>query len=252
MKRRIIIPARYASTRLPGKMLLNIAGKPMLQHVYERACSAGFDSVLIATDDARIQSAASAFGAEVCLTASTHLSGTDRIAEAFQLMDYADEDVIVGLQGDEPLMPIENLVQVANNLAVQEVAVVATLCSPIHDAARIFDPNTVKVVRDAQNFALYFSRAPIPWVRDSFPNLPSSLEVHRHLAHVGLYCYRGAFLAQYTQLPPSELEQLEALEQLRILSQGLKIHVDVAAKPTPAGVDTPQCLQRVRELMEKA
>ncbi len=246
MARRIIIPARYASTRLPQKMLLDIAGKPMLQHVWEKAVSCQFDSVLIATDDQRIANAAQTWGANVCMTDIKHSTGTDRLAEAFEKMGYAKEDVIVGVQGDEPLIPVENIVQVAKNCERHPDAAMATLCERMTQLKDIMDPNIVKVVRDKNGYAMYFSRGPIPWDRAKFPaELPAQMD---NLQHIGIYCYRGAFLHRYANLERSPLEQIEALEQLRVLWHGLKIHVDIAGTHNPPGVDTQEGLERVRKL----
>ena len=177
------------------------------------------------------------------MTNPNHPSGTDRIAEAFCVRRYDVDDIIVGVQGDEPLIPVANIHQVADNLMQYPKAAVTTLCVPVQRAESVFNPHAVKVVRDQQGYALYFSRAPIPWVRGEFPDSPQHLT--HHLIHVGLYCYRGSFLAQYASMPPSPLETLESLEQLRVLSAGLKIHVDIAYEPTPPGVDTPACVERI-------
>jgi 3-deoxy-manno-octulosonate cytidylyltransferase (CMP-KDO synthetase) len=247
MARRIIIPARYASTRLPQKMLLDIAGKPMLQHVWEKAVACRFDSVLIATDDARIAAAAKGWGAEVCMTDVDHPTGTDRLAEAFKAKGYNNQDVIVGVQGDEPLIPVENIIQVAENCERHVNAAMTTLCERLQSLKDIVNPNYVKVVRDKNGYAMYFSRAPIPWDRAHFPTtLPEQTE---QFQHVGIYCYRGEFLQRYATMERSPLEHIEALEQLRVLWHGLKIHVDVAQVHNPPGVDTLEGLERVRKLM---
>jgi 3-deoxy-manno-octulosonate cytidylyltransferase (CMP-KDO synthetase) len=242
--KRIIIPVRLASTRLPNKPMLDIAGKPMIQWVYEQAISCKLDSVLIATDDVSIKKAAEGFGADVCMTSADHTSGTDRIAEAAMIANYADDDLIVNLQGDEPLIPVENVLQVAANLAAHPDAAMSTLCERIHDKAEIFNENCVKVVLDKNDYALYFSRASIPWSRGHFPSeVPETIRCYRH---IGMYAYRGKFLRQYAQLAPSPLEQWEALEQLRVLWHGEKIHVGIAKSVTAAGVDTLEDLERVR------
>ena len=204
---RVLIPARYASTRLPGKPLLDIGGKPMLQRVYEQAVASGAASVVIATDDPRIEEAARGFGAEVCMTSPEHSSGSERLAEAVSLLEYGDDEIVVNLQGDEPLMPPELLQQVADNLATHGDASVATLCTRIHTAAELFDPHAVKVVMDRAGYALYFSRAVIPWDRDAFAvtteELPAAAE---HFRHLGLYAYRVGFLKRYVRLPACSLE----------------------------------------------
>ena len=248
MARRIIIPARYASTRLPQKMLLDIAGKPMLQHVWEKAVACQFASVLIATDDVRIVKAAESWGAEVCMTNVNHPTGTDRIAEAFRLKNYAEQDVIVGVQGDEPLIPVENICQVAENCERYTEVAMTTLGERMTSMQAVLDPNIVKVVRNRQGNALYFSRAPIPWDRAYFPGKLSVTDAP--LQHVGIYCYRGLFLKRYATMERSPLEQIEALEQLRVLWHGLSIHVDIAKTHNPPGVDAQEGLERVRALFK--
>ncbi len=249
-KRRIVIPARYASTRLPGKMLLEIAEKPMLQHVYERSLACGFDSVLIATDDQRIYDAATSWGAHVCWTDIHHPSGTDRIAEAFQQQKYQTDDIIVGVQGDEPLIPIENIIQVAHNLELYPDAAMTSLCEPLHTAADILSSHRVKVVRDKNGYALYFSRSPIPWQTHLQHN--HNLHNEGYFVHVGIYCYRGNFLQQYAQLARCPLEQYESLEQLRVLWHGYKLHVDVAQVSAPPGVDTAEGLEFIRQQFKRS
>jgi 3-deoxy-manno-octulosonate cytidylyltransferase (CMP-KDO synthetase) len=244
----VIIPARYASTRLPGKPLLEIAGKPMLQHVYERAAASGAARVVIATDDPRIGQAARGFGADVCMTAEQHQSGTDRIAEVARLRGAAADTVIVNLQGDEPLMPPALVKQAAAALADHPQAEVATLCEPLHERQAVFNPNIVKVARDKFGFALYFSRAPIPWLREEFAQPAAYRPVHYR--HIGLYAYRAGFLQAFTGLPPAPLEQDEALEQLRVLYHGGKIYVAEACEAPGPGVDTPDDLERARALLK--
>ena len=195
MARRIIIPARYASTRLPAKLLIEINGKTILEHTYRRALSCGVDSVLIATDHPDIVKVADQIGAPVCLTASDHPSGSDRCAEAMQIYGYQDDDIILNLQGDEPLIPRANLLKVLENLEKYPAAMVATLCEVMTNRADIFNPTYPKVVFDREQYALYFSRAPIPWARDAFPDaLPDTMCFHRH---IGLYAYRGRFLREF-------------------------------------------------------
>jgi 3-deoxy-manno-octulosonate cytidylyltransferase (CMP-KDO synthetase) len=247
----VVVPARYASQRLPGKPLLDIAGKPMLQWTFERACASGASRVVIATDDARIADAASAFGAEVCRTSAEHASGTDRIAEVARRMDWADDEVVVNLQGDEPLMPPALLGQVAATLARHENADAATLAVALDDTAQLFDPNVVKVVTDRTGLALYFSRATIPWKRDLFASAatPGAGWTDGIFRHLGIYAYRAGFLARYAGLPEAPLERMECLEQLRILWHGGQVAVDIAAEPPPAGVDTREDLERVAALL---
>jgi 3-deoxy-manno-octulosonate cytidylyltransferase (CMP-KDO synthetase) len=247
LKFSVLIPARYASTRLPGKPLLPIGGKPMIQHVYERALESGAERVVIATDDGRIEEAASAFGASVCRTGPEHQSGTERLAEAVERLGLEPDAIVVNLQGDEPLMPPALLDQVAQNLAANPAAQMATLCTRIHEAGELFDPHAVKVVMDSRGYALYFSRAVIPWDRDAFAvttqELPASAEHYRHL---GIYAYRAGFLREYAAWPPCELERMESLEQLRVLWHGARIHVAEAVELPGPGVDTEADLERVR------
>jgi len=247
---RVVIPARYASTRLPGKPLRLIAGRPMIEHVHERARASGAAEVIVATDDERIVDACAAFGADVVLTDPGHASGTDRLAEVARLRRYAADDVVVNVQGDEPLLPPENVAEVAALLAATPAAAIATLATPIDDLAEYLDPNVVKVVRDAAGRALYFSRAPIPWQRDAAAaRVEDATRYALALRHVGLYAYRAGALARLAALPPSPLELAERLEQLRALENGLVIAVGIAsARPGP-GVDTEADLARVAVLM---
>ncbi|MCX7122377.1 MAG: 3-deoxy-manno-octulosonate cytidylyltransferase [Gammaproteobacteria bacterium] len=249
MAKRIIIPARYGSTRLPAKLLIPIAGKSILQHTYERALECGFDSVLIATDDERIAALAEGINAPYCMTDIEHTTGTDRCAEAMALKGYADDDIIINLQGDEPLIPVANVLEVALNLEAHPEVEVATLCEELIEKGDIFNPNYVKVVFNQENHALYFSRAPIPWARDAFPGeMSEELFFYRH---IGLYAYRGRFLRAYPKLHQNPLERLEKLEQLRVLWHGYKIHVDIAPENNPPGVDTASSLQEVKLLIER-
>ncbi len=250
MRFKVIIPARYASTRLPGKPLRELAGKPMLQHVFERAQASGAEQVIIATDDERIRRAAHAFGAEVCMTSDAHASGTDRLAEAAQQLGLADDEIVVNLQGDEPLMPPALMRQVAENLAAHTDASVATVCTPVKSAEELFDVHVAKVVMSQQGNALYFSRAPIPWQRAAFAQSDEALPPHaEHYRHIGLYAYRVGFLQQFVTWPMCALEQTESLEQLRVLWNGHKIHVALACETPGPGVDTEQDLTRAHELL---
>lgn len=248
----VVIPARFGSSRLPGKPLLDIAGKPMVIRVYERAVRSGAASVLIATDDARIADAAERAGAPWVMTSPDHPSGTDRLQEVAALRGWADDEIVVNVQGDEPLIPPRVIDQVAANLSAHAQAAIATLAEPLHDVTQLTNPNIVKLVRDRQNMALYFSRAPIPWARDAFQggihDLPSPDVYWRHL---GIYAYRVGFLHRYVTWQPAVLEQLEALEQLRALANGARIHVDLAAANLPPGVDTQADLDRVRSVFEQ-
>lgn len=245
---KVVIPARYASTRLPGKPLIEIAGKPMIQHVYERACESGATEVVIATDDERIATRGAAFGAEVCMTAASHQSGTDRIAEVVERKGWSVDDIVVNLQGDEPNMPAALVTQVATDMDTHGRADMTTLSSLISEREMLFDPHVVKVVTNSDGYALYFSRAPIPWHRDEFlagdGPLPSDVEFARH---IGLYAYRAGFLKQYVDWPPAPLEQAESLEQLRVLWHGGRIHVTRAGVEPGHGVDTKEDLIQVEK-----
>jgi 3-deoxy-manno-octulosonate cytidylyltransferase (CMP-KDO synthetase) len=244
----IIIPARFESSRLPGKPLLDIAGKPMIQHVYERGMEAGAASVTVATDNLRVEEVVRDFGGNACLTNDRHVSGTDRLAEAAQIIGLSDNDLVVNLQGDEPLMPASLITSVAETLNNDKKADVATACVLIEDPAQVNDPHVVKVVVDRFGHALYFSRAGIPFFRDAET---ADVEIqHRVFRHIGLYAYRCGFLAEFTQLEHCNLEHIEALEQLRVLWHGGKIAVMEATEEPGHGVDTQEDLQRVRDLFE--
>ena len=244
----VVIPARFASTRLSGKPLLAIAGKPMIQHVYERAMESGAQEVIIATDDERIEHAVKDFGGRVCMTASTHQSGTDRIAEVAESCNFEDDHLVVNLQGDEPLMPPRLIRQVADNLAQNTQADMATVCARITTTAELFDPHVVKVLCNKDGMALYFSRASIPWDRDAFASTTEILPQQTvHFRHIGLYAYRAGFLRQFTRWSACELEQAESLEQLRVLWHGHQIHVAEALEIPFAGVDTERDLEIVRQ-----
>lgn len=246
----IVIPARYASERLPGKVLRDLAGQSMLQHVWQCATRSAAESVVIATDDTRIVTAAKSFGAQVVLTRSDHQSGSDRIAECSALLNWPDDRLVVNLQADEPLMPAACLDQVAALLDERADCEVASLYWPFSDAVEVQNPNAVKVVTDSENRALYFSRAPIPFVRANTDNdkaLAAGVEWKRHL---GLYAYRLAALRRYTACAPTPLEMAERLEQLRILEQGGRIAMARACEFIPAGIDTLEDLDRVRKTIE--
>jgi len=245
---KIVIPARYASTRFPGKPLADIAGKPMLQHSWECALGAGAEQVIIATDDARIQQAAEAFGAQVCMTSSEHPTGTDRLAEVSLQFDWQPDDIVVNLQGDEPLTPPAILKQVALNLADHPRAGMATLCTPITDREQVFDPNVVKVVADAEGYALYFSRATIPHHRDHSDQLDEDM-LRSYQRHLGIYAYRVSFLHAYSNMQPCPLETMEKLEQLRALYHGIAIHVEQALQLPGPGIDTPDDLHAIAPLL---
>lgn len=245
----VVIPARYASTRLPGKPLLDIAGKPMIQHVYERAIESGAEQVIIATDDQRIAVVAEGFNASVCMTSPSHESGTDRLQEVVTQLKLDDQHIVVNVQGDEPLIPASVINQVAANLSVNPNAGISTLVERITDIDDIFNPNAVKAVMDNAGRALYFSRAPVPWSRDNFSaevkSLPAKVNYYRH---IGIYAYRVQFLHQFVQWPPGLLEQTEKLEQLRAMENGVEIHIEEAVEAIPAGIDTQADLDKVRAL----
>ncbi|QBF27828.1 3-deoxy-manno-octulosonate cytidylyltransferase [Pseudomonas tructae] len=247
----VVIPARLRSTRLPGKPLLLIAGKPMIQHVWEQARKSSASRVVIATDDTDILKACEAFGAEVLMTREDHDSGTDRLAEVAAKLGLAADAIVVNVQGDEPLIPPVIIDQVAANLAAHPEAGIATLAEPISDVEALFNPNAVKVVSDCNGLALTFSRAPLPWARDAFAQsreqMPQGVPYRRH---IGMYAYRAGFLQDFVAWGPCWLEKTESLEQLRALWHGVRIHVADAIDPPPVGVDTPEDLERVRRLLE--
>jgi len=243
-----IIPARFASTRLPGKPLVDIHGKPMVVHVMQRALESGAKRVIVATDHPDVAAAVQAAGGEVCMTRADHQSGTERLAEVIDHYQFSDDTVIVNVQGDEPLIPPVIIRQVADNLT-RSSAGMATLAVPIDSAEEAFNPNAVKVVMDAQGYALYFSRAAIPWDRERFAQSRDTIG-DTFLRHIGLYAYRAGFIRRYVTWEPSQLEQIELLEQLRVLWYGEKIHVDVAQAIPSVGVDTAEDLQRVRAAMQ--
>lgn len=254
MSFRVVIPARFASTRLPGKPLAEIAGRPMIAHVWERARASRAAEVIIASDDERVLAAAAAFGADAERTSPDHLSGTDRIAEVAERRGWPDDCVVVNVQGDEPLLPEVVVDQVAANLIANPDAGMSTLAEPIRERSRVFDPNVVKVVTRADGFALYFSRAPIPWQRASFAEGVSVADAGAEMTgpwrrHLGIYAYRVGLLRRFVTWPPAALEEIEMLEQLRVLHAGVGIHVADACAPVPAGVDTPDDLERVRALL---
>lgn len=245
MSYKVVIPARYQSSRLPGKPLLDIHGRPMIEHVYRQVLQTAADAVIIATDHPQIADVCRAFGADVCMTAETHQSGTERLAEVAALRHFEADDIIVNVQGDEPMIPPEIIEQVAQNLQQNPSAQVATLATPIDSFESLQDPNIVKVLWDHQQFALYFSRAPIPWARDEFPQQQLG-QGQPYYRHIGLYAYRSGFLKTYVTLPETVVERTEKLEQLRILWHGYHIHVDQACAIPPIGIDTAEDLHRIR------
>ncbi|MGC6387582.1 3-deoxy-manno-octulosonate cytidylyltransferase [Ewingella sp. S1.OA.A_B6] len=241
----VIIPARYASSRLPGKPLADINGKPMVIHVMERAKESGAERVIVATDHPDVFKQVEAAGGEVCMTRADHQSGTERLAEVIERYGFSDDQIIVNVQGDEPMVPPVIIRQVADNLADCKAGM-ATLAVPIETAEEAFNPNAVKVVMDVNGYALYFSRAAIPWERERFAKSKETVG-NNFLRHIGIYAYRAGFVRRYVKWAPSQLEQIELLEQLRVLWYGEKIHVAVAKETPSVGVDTPEDLQRVRE-----
>lgn len=247
----VAIPARFGASRLPGKPLRLLNGRPMIVHVVERALAAGADEVVVATDDERIAAAVQGSGADVCMTRADHPSGTDRLAEVAWHRGWADARVVVNLQGDEPLAPVSGIRAVAALLA-ESGAPMATLATPVRDAEELFSPNCVKLVRATNGDALYFSRAPMPWARDAFAvdrdRLPAGIPF---LRHIGIYGYRAGFLRRYVAMPTGVLERIESLEQLRVLEAGERIAVALAPEPFPAGVDTEADLARVEALLRQ-
>jgi len=248
---KVVIPARYGSTRLPGKPLLLLAGKPMIAHVCERAREAEPEDVVVATDDNRIFNAVNELGIQAVMTRADHASGTERIAEVAEQRGWKDDDIIVNLQGDEPLIAPAAIREVAAALAGQQLAGIATLAAGIKEPEEIFNPNVVKVVLDKNGYALYFSRAPIPWERRAFGHaggMPSGLLPY--LRHIGMYAYTANFLKRYCQWTPSVLEAVESLEQLRILWHGERLFVKIVNDMPAAGVDTAEDLRRVEQILQ--
>ena len=248
---KVAIPARYGSSRLPGKPLRQLAGQTMIERVYRQALASGADEVVVATDDPRIEAAVTAFGGTVCMTAVSHRSGTDRLAEVVAQRHWSDDTVVVNVQGDEPLLPPALIRQVAADLIEKPKAGIATAATPIIDSEELFAPQAVKVVLNQDGYALYFSRAPIPFHRDRFAidrTLPTDTG---YLRHIGLYAYRAGVLRQYPQLSVCAIAQAEALEQLRAMWHGIGIYVRIVDQPPPAGVDTEVDLIRIATLLEK-
>jgi 3-deoxy-manno-octulosonate cytidylyltransferase (CMP-KDO synthetase) len=254
----VIIPARYASTRLPAKPLANIAGKTMIQRVYEQAALSGAEQVVVATDHKDIEQAVTAFGGQVCFTREDHASGTDRLAEVVEKLNLADDALVVNVQGDEPLIPPAVINQVADNLARCPEASVATVSEPITELDVYLDPNAVKVLRSDTGNALYFSRAPIPWNRDLLADTDKhAAQLDTFLAsgsvqkHIGIYAYKVSLLKQFVTWPVSMLENTEKLEQLRVLANDHRIHVDQAVEAVPGGVDTLDDLEKINRYFQE-
>ena len=248
---KVVIPARMHSTRLPGKMLADVAGKPLVAWAVQRGIESGAAEVIVATDHAQIADAVASLGCRVCITSPEHATGTDRLGEAVDLLGLAADEIVVNVQGDEPLIDPQLIRQVAAELAARPDASIATAVHPIAEAAQFFDPNVVKVVVDTEGFAQYFSRAPIPVARDAFARsrdaLPPDFPAYRH---IGIYAYRVSYLRQYASLPSTPAERFEALEQLRALGHGHRIAVLFWAGALQAGVDTAEDLARVRQMLQ--
>jgi len=245
---RVVIPARYASSRLPGKPLADIGGRPMVLRVLDRALQAGAASVVVATDDVRVQQAVEAAGHQALMTSPDHQSGTERLVEVAETLGWPDDTLVVNVQGDEPLIDPQLIREAARQLVLHDDAVMATLAHPIHDHADFINPNVVKVVTDENGYALYFSRAPIPWPRDAFATQQTMPHEIGALRHIGLYAYRAGFLRTYAGLASSPLERHEMLEQLRVLWHGYRISLGISPTAPAPGVDTPEDLERVRRL----
>jgi len=252
MSFRIVIPARFASTRLPGKPLRDICGKPMIERVIEQAKKSNADEVIVATDSKEIADAISGIDVRVCITREDHQSGTERLSEVIEQLGFDNDQILINLQGDEPMMPPVCLNQVGQALEEDSNVKMATLCTPLTDIDELFDPHAVKVVRDINDFALYFTRAAVPWSRDCFNEHPRELPKNQdYQRHIGLYGYRAGFIKQYLEWQSSDIEKTESLEQLRVLYYGEKIKVITAETPPGPGVDTIEDLNRVCELLSK-
>ena len=249
---RVVIPARYASSRLPGKPLADIGGQPMVLRVLERALQAGAESVVVATDDVRVQQAVESAGHHALMTSPDHQSGTERLVEVAETLGWPDDTLVVNVQGDEPLIDPALIREAARQLVLHDDAVMATLAHPIHDHADFINPNVVKVIADEMGYALYFSRAPIPWPRDAFAAQQPTPHELGALRHIGLYAYRAGFLRTYAGLAASPLERFEMLEQLRVLWHGYRISLGITPSAPAPGVDTAEDLARVRALFVAA
>lgn len=243
----VVIPARYRASRLPGKPLLTVGGRPLIQWVWESARASGAESVTIATDDERIFQSARGFGADCSMTSARHASGTDRIAEVVRVKGFAPDDIVVNLQGDEPMMPPSVVGAIAHALSMRSQADIATAVAPVGSLSEFLDPNCVKVLRAGDGRALYFSRAPVPWPRDNtLSGAPNRFD--GAWRHIGIYGYRVRSLLRFAEWPPTPLEQIEKLEQLRALEHGMSIHLIELPEAPPIGVDTPEDLERLRSI----
>lgn len=245
----VIIPARFNSKRLPGKVLADIGGKPMLQHAYERAVQSGASSVIVATDSEEVAAACEKFNAQVCMTDEEHESGTERISEVVEALELEPNEIVISLQADEPLIPPSLIRQLAEDLVEHETVKVASVCTPVTDIEELFSPAAVKVVLNRRNNAMYFSRAPIPWERDNFADPAHRKMEGQHFRHIGIYGYRAGFLKDYLNSEPCPAEQMESLEQLRILCHCGRIHMTITQEKVPLGVDTKEDLERVQALV---
>jgi len=245
----VIIPARYASTRFPGKPLANISGKPMIEHVYNNSITSGAFKVIIATDDDRIRKVAENFGATVCMTSSEHTSGTDRIAEVARHYHLTNNEIIVNVQGDEPMLPPQYINQVAKDLIEHPQCDMSTLHTAIKSKNELFNPNVIKSIHDKDGFALYYSRAPIPYIRDSIDLYSEHDLAKLYFSHIGIYSYRANFLQNCTSLNACSIEKAESLEQLRVLYNGGKIYSSEVNENYGIGVDTMEDLDRVNQLI---
>lgn len=246
----VVIPARFGAKRLPGKPLVEVGGMPLLRHAHQAAMGSEAEEVIIATDDERIEQAAKGFGAKVAMTSPAHRSGTERVAEVATGAGWREARLVVNVQGDEVGLPPALINQVAANLAANSEAAIATLCEPIRSAAELRDPSAVKVVFDHRGQALFFSRSPIPWQATDAAQRPSAAGDNRprHYRHIGVYAYTCGFLKTYASLPPTELEQMERLEQLRALHYGFRIHVQPAQERAGFEINTPEDLERAGAL----
>ncbi len=256
MEFRVMIPARYDSTRLPGKVLMDIGGKPMIQHVYERAIESGADSVVIATDNQKVAKVAQSFGARVCMTSAEHQSGTERIAEATLALDYAPDEIVVNVQGDQPFILPQAIRQVAEDLDKHDNVKVSSICERITHGEDLFNPSIVKVVLNWRNYAMYFSRSPIPYDVERFKEKEKEKSKNgvapneQHYRHIGLYAYRVHFLHEYIEWPACPLEKIESLEQLRILWNGIRMHMVISKERMPPEVNTPDDMEKIGEYLE--
>ncbi|MCH9643911.1 MAG: 3-deoxy-manno-octulosonate cytidylyltransferase [Gammaproteobacteria bacterium] len=250
MEFHVIIPVRYNATRFPGKPLVDIAGKPMVQHVYENAKESGAESVVIATDSDEIAKVAEGFGAPFCMTSEDHQSGTERLAEAVSALDYEDDEIVVNLQGDEPLMPPQVIKQVAEALDEHDNVKVSSVCEQLDNSDELLDPNAVKVALSRRHFALYFSRSIVPWQKGLIDK-NQEMDFSHYYRHIGLYASRVSFLKEYVGMPACPFESLESLEQLRILWNGFKIFMTISENKIPPGVDTQEDLQKVLDYLKK-